>query len=129
MLYQTVIELAGVGAGSTVLDICSGTGTIGICCAHQGQATNVIGVDICASAIRCAQLNAKVNGVKNATFVASRAELVLEELLQGQTMGQGANSIHAIMYHAPAPTLKHSIIWLAMNKQIKLSTNDVNHTY
>ena len=50
-------------------------------------------MDVCASAIKCAQLNAKVNGVTNATFVASRAELVLEELLQGETMGQGAKMV------------------------------------
>ena len=76
-----MIDLADADGGSTLLDICAGTGTIGICCARESQAHQVIGVDICASAIECAKLNAEANGVDTATFVASRAELVLEKLL------------------------------------------------
>ncbi len=67
-LYRLCGELAHIDKDTTVLDVCCGTGTIGLCLA--GQCKEVIGVDIVEDAVKDANLNAERNGVKNATFEA-----------------------------------------------------------
>jgi tRNA (uracil-5-)-methyltransferase len=86
---EALYELAGewaAGAGgsdtnshSILYDVCCGTGTIGLTLAHRFA--SVIGVDICAAAVRDAAANAAANGVTNARFEAGRAEDVLPRLL------------------------------------------------
>jgi tRNA (uracil-5-)-methyltransferase len=77
-LYETVGELA-LGRGSaldtTLLDVCCGTGTIGLTLASRVK--HVIGVEICEPAVRDARENASANGVENASFIAGPAEQVL----------------------------------------------------
>jgi len=68
-----------------LLDVCCGTGTIGLHCMKEGVAGRVLGVDISEPAIEDAKANAVRNGYGDegvTRFVASRAELVLAEELQ-----------------------------------------------
>lgn len=90
------------------LDVCSGTGTIGICCAKSSMG-HVIGVELCQAAVNDAIDNATLNGLTLFTnkdiatpvtdvkddsegtvsrvnkyecgFICSRAEAVLESLI------------------------------------------------
>ena len=95
-LYNLVRDLAingaagfqGSGIGVTkavsshslaVLDVCCGTGTIGIVCSPL--AARVVGVELSENAIADAIVNARLNNVANATFVCSRAEEVMPRLL------------------------------------------------
>ncbi|KAF6259134.1 hypothetical protein COO60DRAFT_1626180 [Scenedesmus sp. NREL 46B-D3] len=80
LLYNTVGRMAGVGPKTLLLDVCCGTGTIGITLAKQVAA--VIGVDNVESAIADARVNAELNGVTNATFVCDMAETAMETLLK-----------------------------------------------
>jgi tRNA (uracil-5-)-methyltransferase len=93
-LYAVVVdkvkEVAKDPADTVLLDVCCGTGTIGMTCMKEGACGRVVGVDISIPAIDDAKINAELNGFTEAQtrFVASRAEHVLgEELksLQGGT--------------------------------------------
>ena len=67
----------------TIVDVCCGTGTIGICVTSKlGDKVNkLIGVEMCESAVEDAIENAKHNNISNAEFIASKAEDVLGKML------------------------------------------------
>lgn len=89
VLYDEVAarvrEVTENPADTLLLDVCCGTGTIGLHCMKEGVAGRVLGVDISEPAIEDAKANAVRNGCGDegvTRFVASRAELVLAEELQ-----------------------------------------------
>ena len=65
---------------NVLLDVCCGTGTIGICLSKHFDL--VYGVDICESAIVDAKKNAELNGVKNVHFIAGKAQDKMYEILK-----------------------------------------------
>jgi tRNA (uracil-5-)-methyltransferase len=67
-----------------VLDVCCGTGTIGMCVARHVD--SVFGVEIVASAVEDARANAQRNGVKNVHFQCAPAEKAVPHL--AQTLGR-----------------------------------------
>ena len=79
-LYSEVIK--HIPEGSILLDVCCGTGTIGMCCAKKKEIKSVIGVDCIESSIKDAKLNAERNGVSNATFICSMAEKVMGKMCE-----------------------------------------------
>lgn len=76
------------------LDICCGTGTIGIICS-KAKLGSVVGIEMCPAAVENAKLNAELNGLTllsessdptpeschEAAFICSKAETVLENIL------------------------------------------------
>ncbi len=66
ILYNRVIELAGLTGREKVIDAYCGIGTIAL--TASGQAGEVIGVELNPDAVRDAAANARRNGVKNAYF-------------------------------------------------------------
>jgi 23S rRNA (uracil1939-C5)-methyltransferase len=76
VLVQTAREFLSPRAPKILLDLYCGTGLFGICLA--GDAERVLGVEADAEAIAVASGNAERNGVKNATFVAAKAEELLQ---------------------------------------------------
>ena len=65
VLYQTICDkvLSDNESNNTdviVLDVCCGTGTIGLTLAKSVK--HVMGIDICKQAIEDANINAKING-------------------------------------------------------------------
>jgi len=75
-LYSIVREWCDPSPNTVLLDVCCGTGTIGICMARSVQ--RVIGVEMNESAVEDARLNANLNSIGNCVFVAGRAEKVLQ---------------------------------------------------
>lgn len=75
----------------TLVDVCCGTGTIGLCIVDRlGEKVNkLVGIEMCESAVEDAKLNASRNGMADATFIASKAESVLGNMLREMT-GNGA---------------------------------------
>ncbi|ESW22544.1 hypothetical protein PHAVU_005G161800 [Phaseolus vulgaris] len=69
VLYKLIEDCAGVkGDGSEiVLDLFCGTGTIGLTLARRVR--HVYGYEVVPQAITDACLNAKINGIQNATFI------------------------------------------------------------
>jgi len=91
VLYRTVMGLVNKGDDVTLLDVCCGTGTIGICAAAEGAVKRVIGIELCQRAVDCAVDNAAANGVGGAvTFTCARAEHVLRQTLDAHRAQQAA---------------------------------------
>eukprot|EP00002_Diphylleia_rotans_P022855 TRINITY_DN448_c0_g1_i4.p1 TRINITY_DN448_c0_g1~~TRINITY_DN448_c0_g1_i4.p1 ORF type:complete len:514 (-),score=106.65 TRINITY_DN448_c0_g1_i4:204-1745(-) len=86
VLYNTILEYAKAERTSTFLDVCCGTGTIGL--AASKSVCKVIGVELSAPAIADAHVNMNLNGIKNAEFHCSKAESVMQELLQRNAYGR-----------------------------------------
>uniref|UniRef100_A0A7S2WSB4 Uncharacterized protein n=1 Tax=Mucochytrium quahogii TaxID=96639 RepID=A0A7S2WSB4_9STRA len=83
IMYRKATEWASEGgselSGNVVLDVCCGTGTIGLSMAKKVKC--VVGVDCCTGAIKDAVRNAESNHINNAHFVAAMAEDVIGNLL------------------------------------------------
>ena len=76
-LYKTAINMAGITKKDTVIDAYCGIGTIGI--AASAKAGQVIGVELNADAVKDAEVNAKINNIKNIRFVNDDAGKFLVE--------------------------------------------------
>lgn len=66
---------------AVLLDICCGTGTIGLCLAECFE--SVFGIELVPAAVENARHNAELNGITNAKFLAGRAELLLTDVIRG----------------------------------------------
>ena len=87
-LYNIVLdrikEVTTEPKRTLLLDVCCGTGTIGLTCLKAGVVGKLVGVDISVPAIEDARINAKKNGFTAAgvaDFVAAAAEKVLPATL------------------------------------------------
>uniref|UniRef100_A0A2K6PCU1 tRNA (uracil(54)-C(5))-methyltransferase n=1 Tax=Rhinopithecus roxellana TaxID=61622 RepID=A0A2K6PCU1_RHIRO len=97
MLYRTVGELTGVNSDTILLDICCGTGVIGLSLAqHTSQ---VLGIELVEQAVEDARWTAAFNGITNSEFHTGRAEKILPGLLKSKEDGQ---SIVAVVNPARA---------------------------
>lgn len=72
-----------------MLDVCCGTGTIGLTCLKEGVVGKLIGIDIAEPAIADAKINAEKNGYHDESnnegvtrFVASAAEKIMPEIMK-----------------------------------------------
>ncbi len=72
LLYAKARELARPTKKDTLLDIYCGTGSIGLSMAKD--ACELVGIEIVDSAVECARLNAKENGIENAHFFTGDAK-------------------------------------------------------
>jgi len=90
VLYNLVkdwcINDAKAATETTVLDVCCGTGTIGLSIAPY--VNKVIGVEMQPEAVDDAIVNAKLNNISNATFLAGKAEDVLLKTLKPLEQGE-----------------------------------------
>jgi 23S rRNA (uracil1939-C5)-methyltransferase len=73
VLYEAVKAMAG--RGERLLDLYAGVGTIALWLADQFQ--EVGGVEEVPAAVRDAEMNAELNGIENARFVAQPVEAFL----------------------------------------------------
>ncbi|XP_016059864.1 PREDICTED: tRNA (uracil-5-)-methyltransferase homolog A isoform X3 [Miniopterus natalensis] len=77
VLYTVIQEWAQLDAGSTVLDVCCGTGTIGLALARNVK--RVVGIELCQEAVEDARVNAHNNDSK--VILAIRRAENLKRLL------------------------------------------------
>ncbi|MDP2439563.1 MAG: methyltransferase domain-containing protein [archaeon] len=85
-LFTAAREWVSASSAATLLDVCCGTGVIGISMAASVR--RVLGVDMCESAVADANANAALNGLSNCLFVPGKAEDVLPRLIQEQEAGE-----------------------------------------
>ena len=78
-LYKLAGEWASPNGKSLLLDVCCGTGTIGLTLARN--VAKVVGVDIIEESIKDAFVNAKLNDVHNTDWLAGKAEHVIPKVL------------------------------------------------
>lgn len=72
VLYQAVDQLLHLHPQSTLIDVCCGTGSLGI--ALSDRCGQVLGVDVLPEAVSDARRNALANGATNAEFLVGAAE-------------------------------------------------------
>ncbi len=75
-LYAEAVRLAQLKESDRFLDAYCGTGTIGIIAAQSGGTGT--GVEINASAVEDAKINAELNGAENISFICGDAGAVME---------------------------------------------------
>ena len=78
-LYNLAVESAKISKNDTVFDLYCGIGTISLFIAQYAK--KVIGIEIVEEAVADAKENAKINGVKNAEFIAGDVEVILDKLI------------------------------------------------
>jgi tRNA (uracil-5-)-methyltransferase len=117
VLYEEVVKLVN---GDVLLDICCGTGTIGISCAEKVK--KIIGIEIIPEAVEDAKANAALNGV-NAQYHAGKAEDLIKEItkeLQGENIfgvvDPPRSGLHKSILHAlrTAKGLNH-LVYVSCN--------------
>lgn len=79
LLYTSISDLCNISSSTTLVDVCCGTGTIGLTLAKSAK--NVIGIELCSDAVEDAKTNARINGITNAEFICGKAEDVLPNLM------------------------------------------------
>ncbi|CAL4073565.1 unnamed protein product, partial [Meganyctiphanes norvegica] len=89
VLYETVGKLADLDKNSNMLDICCGTGTIGICLADHCH--HVYGIEMVKKAVEDAKVNAEENGLTNITVFEGKAEDIMLTVLN--QCGEDKNSV------------------------------------
>lgn len=80
VLYNKVLEFAGLTGEEVVFDAYCGTGTISLFLSQKAK--KVYGVEIVPEAIKDAKNNAKQNKVKNAEFIVGQAEKVIPDMIK-----------------------------------------------
>ena len=78
-LYTLAGDWAELDDETTLFDVCCGTGTIGITLAKR--VAKVVGIEMNALAVSDARKNAELNNLLTCTFIAGKAEDVLQKLL------------------------------------------------
>eukprot|EP00998_Keelungia_sp_KM082_P011329 NODE_757_length_1659_cov_73.541775_g747_i0.p1 GENE.NODE_757_length_1659_cov_73.541775_g747_i0~~NODE_757_length_1659_cov_73.541775_g747_i0.p1 ORF type:complete len:501 (+),score=110.34 NODE_757_length_1659_cov_73.541775_g747_i0:103-1503(+) len=95
-LVELVKSMLELDKDTILLDLCCGTGTLGLCLASH--VASVWGVDIVEDAIKDARSNAERNGVANTTYVADRAESpAVRQALRDHIKGKPGARIVAIL--------------------------------
>ncbi|KAM4664733.1 tRNA (uracil-5-)-methyltransferase homolog B isoform 2-T2 [Discoglossus pictus] len=79
ILYRTLGRMSQGHAQCSLIDVCCGTGVIGLSLADQFQ--EVVGVELLEEAVSDAHWNATFNDIQNSQFLAGRAEKLLPRLL------------------------------------------------
>lgn len=81
-MLSTIAEFAQIDENTVLLDVCCGTGAIGICLSKTAQ--KVIGIELLETAVENAKINLKLNGLNEAKceFHAGRAEELLPNIVR-----------------------------------------------
>ncbi|KAL8180274.1 UNVERIFIED_CONTAM: tRNA methyltransferase 2 [Gekko kuhli] len=90
VLYSTIQDWAQVSQDTTVLDVCCGTGSIGISLAKKVK--KVIGIELCQEAVEDARANAELNELNNVELHSGKAEDLVPYLVNSLAL-QGSITI------------------------------------
>uniref|UniRef100_A0A8B9NHM5 tRNA (uracil(54)-C(5))-methyltransferase n=1 Tax=Accipiter nisus TaxID=211598 RepID=A0A8B9NHM5_9AVES len=102
VLYTAIREWAQLSQESTVLDICCGTGTIGISLAKKVK--KVIGIELCQEAVQDAKVNAQINDSK--VILAIRRAEHLKKLIYVSCNPRAAMNNFVDLCRAPSNRVK-----------------------
>lgn len=78
ILYGKAVEYAGLTGKETVFDLYCGIGSISLFLSEKSK--KVYGVEVVEDAIKDAESNAALNGIKNIEFIAGEAEKVVPRI-------------------------------------------------
>ncbi|KAJ6656513.1 hypothetical protein lerEdw1_003638 [Lerista edwardsae] len=108
VLYSSIQDWAQVDQDTTVLDVCCGTGSIGISLAKKVK--KVVGIELCQEAVDDARVNAQLNELDNVEFHCGKAEDLVPYLVNVLAL---QNSIAIV---DPPRAGLHSKVILAIRK-------------
>ena len=121
VLYQLALDAANLEGGMSVLDAYCGTGTIGICAAAANSGVEVTGVERVTSAVRCAERNARANGV------AERCDFVAADATEWMSRKAGERHFDVVLMDPPragsTPEFLHGVADLAPERVVYVSCN------
>ncbi|CAF0956084.1 unnamed protein product [Rotaria sordida] len=80
VLYSLIKDSMKLDNETIVLDICCGTGTIGITLANNVK--HVIGIEMNKDAVEDAKRNAQLNNINNIDFIAEKIESIIHKLVK-----------------------------------------------
>jgi tRNA (uracil-5-)-methyltransferase len=99
----------------TLLDLCCGTGTIGICCSRNESVDKIIGIELCAPAIDDARFNSTLNNVEEkVTYICDKVESVMSE----EVLGGKINEKTIAILDPPRSGVKSNVISAIRNSSI-----------
>ncbi|XP_053330002.1 tRNA (uracil-5-)-methyltransferase homolog B [Spea bombifrons] len=104
LLYTALGKMIENNATNILIDICCGTGVIGLSLAGHFQ--EVVGVELIDDAVRDARWNMGFNGIENCQFLAGKAEKLLPELLANRNK---ADDVVAVV-NPPRAGLHHRVV-------------------
>lgn len=120
VLYSTMRDLCvpihadpreGTKAG-TLLDVCSGTGAIGI--TISPRVDRIIGIEVIEQAVEDARHNAALNNVLNCEFIPGKAEVVLPSLMS--QLGSAVEGRMAAVVNPARAGLHHRVVRAIRNQ-------------
>ena len=118
-LYRKARELAALTGRERVIDAYCGTGTIGLIAASGAR--EVIGVEVNRDAVADARVNAKENGIKNATFYVGDAGECMTE------MARRRERADVLMLDPPragcSPKFLNALLTLSPRRVVYISCN------
>ncbi|MBQ7129372.1 MAG: 23S rRNA (uracil(1939)-C(5))-methyltransferase RlmD [Clostridia bacterium] len=119
VLYETAVNYADLNGTKTVIDAYCGTGTIGLVASQK--AGRVIGVELNKDAVKDAKINAKINGIKNASFYCADAGEFMTKLAKEK------EHIDAVFMDPPRAgsdkAFLNSVVKLSPEKVVYISCN------
>ncbi|CAK9021229.1 unnamed protein product [Durusdinium trenchii] len=114
LLYGRALEWLQPEEEVTVLDVCCGVGTIGLCASRRCR--KVIGIELVPEAVESAKANAALNQIENTEWMVGKAEDILPKLLQELDPNMRTSAV----VDPPRPGL-HSTVLRALRSCSQLS--------
>ena len=115
-LYETIRSYCNLDGTQRLLDLYSGTGTIGIYCSDG--AASVTGVELVESAVYDARRNAELNEVSNCTFISGTVEKFL---------GEDLDDFDVVICDPPRagihPKAMHRLLQMRVPRMVYISCN------
>nr|XP_057915262.1 tRNA (uracil-5-)-methyltransferase homolog B [Doryrhamphus excisus] len=115
VLYSTVRDLCvpiSEDKGGTLLDVCCGTGAMGITAFPKVE--RLIGVELIEQAVEDARHNAALNNLRNCEFISGKAELVLPGLVSQLSCKEGGRL--TVVVNPARAGLHHRVIRALRNQ-------------
>lgn len=109
ILFQQIVAIADLGESSTIIDVCCGTGTIGIVCAKLGGVRQVIGIESCDAAVKDARRNVLLNFPEDLRSKFLFYEGTAEELVEAAINTSNPKNVVAIV-DPPRAGLASSVV-------------------
>ncbi|XP_076599427.1 tRNA (uracil-5-)-methyltransferase homolog B [Chaetodon auriga] len=121
VLYSTVRDLCvpnheehpgGAKVNGTLLDVCCGTGAIGI--TASPRVDRIIGIELIEQAVEDARHNAALSNVLNCEFIPGKAEVVLPGLMS--QLSSAGGSLVATVVNPARAGLHHRVVRALRNQ-------------
>ena len=108
-LYKRAIEYLNPQDNETIIDGYCGVGSITLAIANKAK--KVYGIEIVEEAIENAKVNAKLNNIKNVTFLVGKVEDKIDSLL--------SEGIDSIVFDPPRKGIEEIVLRKTMETKIK----------